>query len=85
MRFSNFKASLARVSLLNKQHSRKGSPVFGVTRFSDLSRAEFRSRYLNYRPTDELHQAFHAHRTVGLTQLPARRFGALPVDVDWRT
>jgi cathepsin F len=44
MRFTHFKNSLKRVELLNWKH---GEPVYGVTKFSDLSPEEFRAMYLN--------------------------------------
>jgi len=43
-RFANFKASLERIATL--QAREKGTATYGLTKFSDLSPAEFRSRYL---------------------------------------
>jgi len=44
MRFSIFKANLARARQYNEEN---GSPAFGVTKFSDLSADEFRESHLN--------------------------------------
>jgi len=47
MRFAIFKSNMARARELNAQN---GDPVFGVTKFADLSPDEFRESYLNNKP-----------------------------------
>jgi len=47
LRYSNFLDSLERVAKLNKD----GRNVYGVTKFSDMSPAEFKKQYLGFNPT----------------------------------
>ena len=47
-RYSNFKASMAELDMLNssKNMDKGATAVFGISVFSDLSRAEFKAEYL---------------------------------------
>jgi len=72
----NFKASLARVEANNK---RTGGTFYGMTKFSDLSPAEFKATYLRCGHKGKTQpRAPHAH------VLP-RAHKKAPASVDWRT
>jgi len=70
-RFMIFRANVARVSKMNKEH---GTPVFGVTKFMDLTPAEFKDKYLIKTPLE---------KPVAPVAVP-RASGALPTSFDWR-
>lgn len=72
-RFANFVAFLQTVDARNAAET--GTAVHGITKFADLSAAEFKARYLNYEPNP------NANRTMaeGLEALPE---GANAL-VDW--
>jgi len=70
-RFMVFRANAARVAALNKAH---GDPVFGVTKFMDLSPAEFRELYLIKTPLQK-------------PDAPVVKpvvTGSIPTSFDWR-
>lgn len=48
MRFSIFAQNVERAATLNEKHD---STSFGITKFSDLDEQEFKTQYLNYRPS----------------------------------
>jgi len=47
LRFQIFKDNVARAAQMNEA---EGSEVFGITKFSDLTKEEFRTQYLSYKP-----------------------------------
>jgi len=76
-RLEIFTANLERVNKLNAEHILiGGEAVHGVTQFSDLSPAEFKSIYLTYTPRNE-------------SEIEHRPFleldGPLANTIDWRT
>jgi len=74
-RMAIFAENLERINEQNKQHILLGGDaVFGVTQFSDLTPAEFKSMYLNYIPSN----ATVARVNIELDGAPA-------TVVDWRT
>jgi C1A family cysteine protease len=74
-RLGIFAQNLERVNEMNKEHILLGGEaVFGVTKFSDLSPAEFKAMYLTYEPSN----ATQARVNVELDGAPA-------TVVDWRT
>jgi cathepsin F len=72
----NFKASLARVEANNK---RTGGTFYGLTKFSDLSPAEFKTLYLRCG-----HKGKTQPRSAGANVLPHTHKKA-PASFDWRT
>jgi len=74
-RMSIFAENLERINEQNKQHILiGGEAVFGVTQFSDLTPAEFKSMYLNYIPSN-----------ITLPRVNIELDGAPATVVDWRT
>jgi len=72
LRFENFKLSLDRIRTRNAIN---GSPVFGLTKFSDLSPEEFKSFYLGYKPPAE-------RQNIGI--LSGEDNLQIPNNWDWR-
>jgi cathepsin F len=72
-RFENFKASIKRAAVRNVA---EGSIVFGVTKFSDLTPAEFKARWLNNKVTRT--------PTAQRKQTPIPADVTLPTAYDWR-
>ncbi|KAH9597986.1 Peptidase C1A [Trypanosoma melophagium] len=70
-----FKENLALAELEAKANPHA---MFGVTRFSDLTREEFRQRYIN----GEAHFKMARRRLRTPVEVPA---GSAPAQVDWRT
>jgi hypothetical protein len=71
-RYVIFKENLKRTVQMNIDH---GSPVFGITKFSDLTPEEFRNSYLNFRPLPRNSSQVVVAQPVGE-----------PLDsIDWRT
>jgi C1A family cysteine protease len=70
LRFSIFFRNLEKAAQYNEEHQ---TDVFGVTRFSDLAEEEFRTQYLNYRPT-------------GRKNIPVKpvESSSTPTNFDWR-
>lgn len=66
-RFAIFLKNLITIDERNAMEAKnKGSAVHGITQFSDLSQAEFESRYLTAKPTmKSLHAGAKADHTVG--------------------
>jgi len=73
LRLQNFRDNLAVAETLNTQ----GSSVHGVTKFSDLSAAEFKSLYTGYK-------AGSVRAALGNVAVAQPRLG-VPNAVDWRT
>jgi cathepsin F len=70
-RYLIFKENLKKTVKMNLAH---GTPVFGVTKFSDLTPEEFRGMYLNYRPVPR-----------NVSSVPVVKPVGAPLDsVDWR-
>jgi len=74
-RFEIFKANLRAVGKMNEGES---EAIFGITKFSALSPAEFKKQFLTYRPAQA-----DAHDDVEVTSPPVN-FTA-PTSADWRT
>jgi len=69
-----FADNLERVAEQNREHVLAGGDaVFGITKFSDLTPAEFKAIYLTYQPRNVTERV-----TIELD-------GPLAADVDWRT
>ena len=66
-RFANFQATLASIAKLNAM----GGAEFAINKFSDLSPAEFKARYLRYTPTAAARVApvadFHTEASLNAT------------------
>jgi len=74
-RMSIFAENLERINEQNKQHILLGGEaVFGVTQFSDLTPAEFKSMYLTYIPSN-----------ATVPRVNIELDGAPATTVDWRT
>jgi hypothetical protein len=74
-RFSVFADNLEQVNKDNAAHLlESGEAVFGITKFMDLTRDEFRAKYLNYRP-----------RETNVTREVPVVNGPIANDIDWRT
>jgi cathepsin F len=73
--FSNFVASLARVAARNAA-STHGKTQWGLTKFSDLSPAEFKRTYLTAR------MPHHEHHNASVA--PHHRVPRRPATYDWR-
>jgi cathepsin F len=79
VRYDNFKASLQRIAAGNARS--KGSPLYGITKFSDLSSEEFRAKMLMKDPIKQ-----HEERKSGVEVLKPKIAAAdLPTTFDWRT
>lgn len=78
-----FRESLSRVAARNAAHK---TEVFGINKFSDLSREEFRTRYLSgYKPDPALSEKFIAGAAAASVQAGERKSAeSLPPVVDWR-
>jgi len=74
-RFANFLASKQRIA---RQNARSPSATYGLNKFSDLTKEEFRQQYLMTKPIP-----FNGNVTRDTIQLP-KRAGALPQTFDWR-
>jgi len=74
-RFANFKSALDRIAA--SQAREKGTATYGLTKFSDLSPAEFRSKYLM--PSFNKAQL----PTANVSSIPLQ--SALPTTWDWNT
>jgi len=61
IRYNNYQASVARVEKLN---SGLDQPVYGVTKFSDMSADEFKSTMLGFKPNASARTRRHKPRTV---------------------
>eukprot|EP00746_Dinoflagellata_sp_MGD_P009731 gnl/MRDRNA2_/MRDRNA2_119889_c0_seq1.p1 gnl/MRDRNA2_/MRDRNA2_119889_c0~~gnl/MRDRNA2_/MRDRNA2_119889_c0_seq1.p1 ORF type:complete len:357 (-),score=76.22 gnl/MRDRNA2_/MRDRNA2_119889_c0_seq1:115-1185(-) len=72
-RKANFRSNCQRALMMNKE---AGKPVFGITKFSDLSTEEFRKIYLGSTPPKNPPNA---------PVLEALTNEALPESFDWRT
>jgi C1A family cysteine protease len=72
--FANFQASIARAA---QRQAADPTATYGLTKFSDLSPAEFQSMYLNYKPNT-------APTTVKPEALTVNQDGAAPTTWDWR-
>eukprot|EP00656_Telonema_subtile_P010275 TRINITY_DN1492_c0_g2_i1.p1 TRINITY_DN1492_c0_g2~~TRINITY_DN1492_c0_g2_i1.p1 ORF type:complete len:340 (+),score=92.57 TRINITY_DN1492_c0_g2_i1:183-1202(+) len=70
-RVQAFAGNLAKIAALNAE---EGEEVYGLTKFSDLTPEEFKSRYLTYKPTG-------AREGVAVAQIPALDVSGT---VDWR-
>ena len=64
------------MAIAKKDNEEAGEEMFGATAFSDLSPAEFKSQYLNYRRSDR-HFRGNVEVEVPITQASE--------SVDWRT
>jgi len=73
---NNFKASLARVAANNK---RTGGTFYGLTKFSDLSPAEFKAEYLRCGHSGKTKSRLPHAKVLPHTHKVA------PASVDWRT
>jgi len=74
-RFQNFQASLDRVE---KQNSRKGGATYGLNKFSDLTPAEFKAKYLMSKP-------IKVDTSAPRTNLITLKNEPAPATFDWRT
>ena len=82
IRFGHFRDSLARVAARNAEHK---TTVFGITKFSDLSREEFRNTYLSYKPNPALTEEFIANAKLTLSHSQLHKsVKNLAPNVDWR-
>jgi len=76
MRYDLFKNSLEEIDRLNREAAQKGlNTKFGVTKFSDLSKEEFKAKYMGYVPSS------HANVDIPFEESVA----PLPTSFDWRT
>lgn len=74
-RLSVFAANLEKVNQQNAEHLLVGGDaVFGVTKFSDLTAAEFKATYLTYKPMN-----------TSVPRVSIEIDGELASAVDWRT
>jgi len=77
-RFEIFVENLKRSKLMNEE---AGETIYGVTKFSDLSKEEFKHYYLNYRSGSAVHKFNSDKRNADLSVY----IGApLPASFDWR-
>ena len=77
-RLGVFTENFEKVTMQNRDHLLLGGEaVFGITKFMDLTPAEFKSTYLTYIPRDE--------STVKRTDVVTDGDGELAGSVDWRT
>jgi len=72
LRLQALAANLLKIEQLN---TIEGSEVYGLTKFSDLSAAEFKARYLTYQPA--------VHSDVPVMDIPATL--NVSGSIDWRT
>eukprot|EP01133_Synstelium_polycarpum_P002333 gene2333-2647_t len=72
-RLSNFISNLEAIEHLNTKH--QGRATFGANKFSDLSKDEFRTRYLNYKPNQ--------NKPIRDSK-PFQYSADIPTQVDWR-
>merc|ERR1719265_1285334 len=72
-RFAAFQGNLREIEALNADEDEE---VFGITKFSDLTKAEFKAKYLTYRRTETRgeQELFNANANVT----------AAPATADWR-
>jgi C1A family cysteine protease len=75
----NFQASVARVAANNARLGPESTFQYGVTKFADLTPAEFKARYLNRKP------APMAHKKIGQMHECQGNQTAVPTHFDWRT
>jgi len=76
LRYDNFRENLKRVEQLNANLK---EPTFGVTKFMDLSPAEFRSMYLMKKPVNTQHlRPLKPFKPIDLEKSP------MPSSFDWR-
>jgi len=92
-RYEVFRGNLQRIAALNAESQSRGSSVvYGVTRFADLSPAEFAALYSNAEHGAKLVEEFEHAVAAGAmhksneTASPVAAVSslALPTDVDWR-
>jgi C1A family cysteine protease len=86
MRRNHFEASLKRIQ--EKNSVLGSSPNFGVTKFSDMSPAEFKQKMLNYKPSvahDDISRInAETHSAVSRKLRGKKAFAATASDKDWR-
>ncbi|XP_075223073.1 cathepsin F-like isoform X2 [Lycorma delicatula] len=74
-RFHIFKANLKKISFLQKNEL--GTAKYGVTEFADLSKKEFKERYLGLKP----HLSSTNRRLLKMAEIPK---DPIPTEFDWR-
>lgn len=75
-RMGIFAENVEKVAAQNRDHLLLGGEaVFGITKFMDLTAAEFRSQYLNYIPNNN----------TNTKRVDVTADGPLADDIDWRT
>lgn len=79
-RLSIFEENLRHAESLNRANGSHGEAVFGVTKFSDLTKEEFSDKYLNHFHDDRL------HRSTSLKFRPEPQVGKVIKEqrLDWR-
>jgi len=84
-RFTVYQENVKRIQDLRDAHfietGEPGDFIYGITKFSDLSAAEFKGSYLGFRPSAKV---FAAHTTAPVMQKPVT-VEAAPTSFDWRT
>jgi hypothetical protein len=85
--FSIFQESLNVIDELNQDRLTEHSALYGLTAFSDLSKAEFLHLYLQPRLTDHLQltkqkQSHHLHKYHDAV-IEQTAVDGLPLRVDW--
>jgi len=78
--FENFQATLTRLA---EYEARGHKNTFGLTKFSDLSRAEFRSQYLMQKGSIDIKMLASKFKVA--EPIPNVGGGADPATYDWRT
>jgi len=74
-RFSIFKQNLLEITKMNAIEGRR---VFGITKFTDLSKEEFRSTHLTYKPSTD-------RSNVNIIPHKFSKDQAIPTSFDWRS
>jgi len=83
VRFGHFRSSLSRAQKRNVGYS---SPVFGVTKFSDLTEEEFAATWLNYKNSQSHDDSERLNASVieGAYSRKLRGANSSPTSFDWR-
>ena len=77
-----FAGSLAQIDALNEASA---GAVFGVTKFADLTDAEFRQAHMGYAPRAYPAAVVTPHTDASTTKLEVMRAASTATPVDWRT